>query len=48
MGKSKSGFDLNHDSISGDDLIWVYKRFDLETCDLICDLPITELQYMIQ
>ena len=25
MGKSKSWFDLNHDRITGDDLIWVQK-----------------------
>jgi len=25
MGKSKSWFDLNHDWITGDDLIWVQK-----------------------
>ena len=43
MGKSKSWFDLNHDWITGDDLIWVQKiwfgnmsfGFDLNLCDLI-------------
>ena len=43
MGKSKSWFDLNHDSITGDDLIWVQKiwfgnmwfGFDFILCDLI-------------
>jgi len=42
MGKSKSWFDLNHDWITGDDLIWVEKIwfgnmwFDFILCDLIC------------
>jgi len=44
MGKSNSWFDLNHDWITGDDLIWVQKiwfgnviwfGFDFILCDLI-------------